>query len=150
MGFFSQECLECTGSILASARLMVPPWLNDAVAIATDGTLTAGSYDGYGNLVMDLELSDERPETDDEKPVIGNAFTDAGHYDLANSPAVWHRACWTIAGEPREHPGLGSSGAADQGFFYDSEGYNVPAPTTKRDIKTLRARFDRIRKEMFA
>jgi len=103
MGFFSYECKRCGRSILIVHGVeggALNEWMREAVAVEENGTILKGTYDGYGR-VNDHDLSDE--------------------------PAVWHLACWELAGKPTEYPGP-SGGASDQGWFYDEGDYDIRDP----------------------
>jgi hypothetical protein len=97
MGFFSKECNECSKSIRSAyATTTDTAWMAQAVAVDTDDRITAGEYDGYGNI----------GSSDDGSSLYG--------------ATVWHRQCWEEAGRPRVFDG-DSAWAADQGYFIDDD-----------------------------
>jgi hypothetical protein len=77
------------------------------VAIAKDGSITSGAYDGYGQLTSD--------SGDTHESAVGFGAT------------VYHEACWEVRRRPPEYLGA-SKNAPDQGFFYAEGRYDLPDP----------------------
>lgn len=102
MGLFSWDCRRCGHSLLSPmATGSRNAWMSDVVVLDSDGELLSGTYDGYGRVdgtVMDFD-----------------------------GPAVWHRACWELDGEPTAYPGP-SADAEDQGWFFDAADHDVEDP----------------------
>lgn len=92
MGYFSWNCRHCNLS-LRSPDADSELYLNEGVAILSNGIVLVGRYDGYGNLC------------------------DSGEqFPMGDNPDVYHNRCWNDAGRPIEFQG-GSDAADDQGFF---------------------------------
>ena len=112
MGFFSWDCPCCQNSVRARpATTPESAWMSDAVAVFEGGTVLTGQYDGYGR--------------------VGN-----GHYELdfGQDFALYHRACWELAGKPAfTSP---SMNAHDQGYFVGE--YDPAKPESKADVDALR------------
>jgi hypothetical protein len=110
MGFFSWDCEVC-GHPLLSEYVITDKnaWMNDAVALESDGSVLHGSYDGYGRL-------------DD--------------YDL-ESPQVYHKACWEHSGKPDEYVEESRS-SRDQGYFFEDADHDLPEPQTKRELEIMK------------
>lgn len=102
MGFFSAECSTCHCSILAPYALGedLDPRLAAVTAIAPNGSIVHGHYDGYGT-------------------IEGPGWSVA---DLFGDATVFHTACWDAAGQPLAYRGPSAS-AHDQGYFIDVERY---------------------------
>lgn len=104
MGFFSQDCNRCGHPLLSiPATTSINRWMNDGVAISPQGSVTCGSYDGYGEL--------------------------DGTFAVGDDATVWHRACWSAAGEPADYRGA-SRHSADQGWFFDDSDHAMSIPRT--------------------
>lgn len=100
MGFFSQDCTDCGHPLLSyRAPIQINRWMTEGVAIAPNGDIQTGSYDGYGHL---QDIVDEEA-------------------------TVWHLACWTVAGKPLDYRGP-SQPSADQGWFFDDADHAMPEP----------------------
>lgn len=104
MGFFSQDCTGCGHPLLSpAATIDVNRWMSTGVAIAPNGDIRSGDYDGYGNL--------------DGSDAVGFDAT------------VWHRACWLNAGQPIDYRGASSS-SEDQGWFFEDATHAMAEPRT--------------------
>lgn len=108
MGFFSSNCKGCGHPLLGlGATESINVWMNNGVAIAPDGSILKGGYDGYGR----LDGSDFG-----DQPAVGDNTT------------VWHQACWRVAGSPTDYRGP-SEHAADQGWFFEDGAHDMAEPT---------------------
>lgn len=99
MGLFSWDCPCCGHSVrYHGATVETSRWLSQAVVVFSNGDRVSGTYSGYGE--------------------VGNTNL----VDHDGRFAMYHRACWTLAGKPEfEKP---SRDAHDQGYFvgeYDPE-----------------------------
>jgi hypothetical protein len=105
MGFFSANCKGCGHPALcegATNRNGINLWMKDVVALAPNGSILIGEYDGYGRV---------------------------GEYEEAigfHGTAVWHQACWEVAGKP-SYDGE-SAHADDQGWFFDDPEHDMADP----------------------
>jgi hypothetical protein len=106
MGFFSYNCKECGHPLLSRGATDkgINEWMSQGVALLPNDGRILGEYDGYGRLGND----------DDE----------------GIQEAAWlHRACWEVAGKPEyQHYGTSSSGAKDQGWFFDDGAHDLIDP----------------------
>ena len=103
MGFFSVKCPECGHPMLSEhASNSTNEWMQDCVLIPKDPELdpVRGQYDGYGRVAGDHIYAHRQ---------AGDPWT----------ACVYHAACWTLAGEPREW--VEGADAHDQGFFFDHD-----------------------------
>jgi hypothetical protein len=114
VGFFSSKCEGCTKPILSTYANVLPvaAWMAEATVVSPEGTVTAGFYDGYGNVTA------EHPDT---LPLGAQ-----GNRALLGA-TVWHAACWEVAGRPADFRGE-SADAEDQGFFFSPDKYTAPDP----------------------
>jgi len=105
MGMFSWECKGCLHSILGPYVLTKQnTWMNKATALAPDGSLLIGEYDGYGRIKS----------------------TDLMDFSGGEVPELWHYGCWMVSGCPKyEHP---STHAQDQGHFIVPQNYDHDDP----------------------
>jgi hypothetical protein len=130
MGFFSQNCHGCGHPLLRiDACIVINEWMNDAVVIDHDGTITSGPYDGYGR-VGDTEYDD-----DAMKQVVGVRWGADGQ-PSGDGPTVWHAACWNVAGCPAQWQGESPS-SDDQGWFFDDADHAMARPTSMSDLTAL-------------
>jgi len=103
MGMFSAECQGCGHPLLCpAATTAVNSWMQRGVAIAENGSVLHGTYDGYGSL-------------SDYEGVVGFDTT------------VWHQACWEKAGSPGDYRGP-SKNASDQGWFFEPGTHDLREP----------------------
>jgi hypothetical protein len=103
MGFFSQDCKACGHPALSTmATNERNRWMNEVVVIKANGSLHAGSYDGYGRV-------------------------DGGEHVIGEDATVWHRACWEVAGRPLDYQGA-SPYSDDQGWFFDEGDHDMDDP----------------------
>jgi len=79
MGFFSKVCSKTHLPVVHEMRGY--PRLQEVVALAPDGRVTVGLYDGYGN-VGGVDMMDE---WDDTKFVLKWAYDNDKYADLAKS-----------------------------------------------------------------
>lgn len=108
MGFFSSECTYCNKSILNPHSTNVTnAWMAQVVCIMPDGCFLKGTYDGYGRI-------------DSQNGICLTEYATDGN-------ELFHYSCWVLAGNPREFT-QESKHAADQGFFFDDEDYDIPDP----------------------
>ncbi len=110
MGMFSWECVACGFSLRECRGCAEGSWMAEGVVLTPDGSRVFGHYDGYGGL---------------------------GHYNLAEQIgkfAVYHRACWELAGKPDYTKP--SPSARDQGFCLPLHGQPLPKPTTREWLDT--------------
>lgn len=110
MGMFSWDCPVCHHSIRSNhSTNKTSQWMAQAVAVLDNGSTLVGEYDGYGR--------------------VGSSELDAG-----DTFALYHHACWTLAGKPEfTKP---SKYARDQGFF--NAHYNPARPTSEARLNALR------------
>lgn len=115
MGFFSADCTGCGHPLLSQYATNAPysgvdnTWMQEGVTVFADGSLVCGTYDGYG-----------RYETSDLRTV-----------ESVDQGTVWHRACWEVAGAPRDYRGE-SRPSEDQGYFFDEGAHDLPDPRGAR------------------
>jgi hypothetical protein len=104
MGFFSSNCEGCGHPLLSShATNDINSWMEQVVAIKSNGSLIMGDYDGYGSI---------------------------GGVECAIEDAtVWHVACFKHAGRPYEYRGP-SPRAHDQGYFFDDGDHDMAEPAS--------------------
>ena len=121
MGFFSVNC-KCCGHPLLSHYVTnaTNRWMEDAVIVRQDGSITKGEYDGYGRVGGVERAIFDAPN--------GDGWED---YDYADA---YHLSCWKKAGEPTEYTG-GSENAEDQGFFFNDPDHNMADPMGEDDVK---------------
>lgn len=104
MGMFSWDCNGCGFSLRDCSGCSEENWMGRGVVMTQDGSRVIGWYDGYGHL---------------------------GEYNLVNQIgrfAVWHFACWELAGRPEyDRPACHSH---DQGFCHAMHGHALPRPTS--------------------
>lgn len=109
MGFFSQECERCHKSILSPYSIsQTNAWMSVVVVLYPDNNIFKGIYDGYG-----------RVEINGGKTIVEDA--------VGWDNQVWHAACWELDGKPTTYTHA-SQAAADQGYFYNEEDYDIPDP----------------------
>ena len=114
MGLFSANCEQCSNPILPTFNTSeINDWMSLGVAVAKNGHVTLGRYDGYGRL-------------EDLDGVVHDAGVGGWTADKSG-PAVWHYACWQIAGSPTEWRGESAS-SPDQGHFFEEGTYDIPEP----------------------
>lgn len=113
MGFFSWTCPCCEHSVRhPGATVAKSRWLSDAVAVFENGDRASGTYSGYGEVGRASRLENRE-----------------GRF------ALYHRACWTVAGKPEfTKP---SEHASDQGHFVGE--YDPAKPKSVEDCEKLRA-----------
>ena len=113
MGFFSWQCRGCEKSILSIYATSTNldrngsagnAWMTKCVALAKNGSVVMGEYDGYGRVDGACDL-------------ISGPFENAD---------MWHRDCWEKAGQP-DYVGSATH-AADQGYFFNDDEYDIPSP----------------------
>ena len=112
MGFFSWNCTCCDNSI--RSRYAVTPtsdWMKQAVVVFESGDRMSGEYDGYGQLVRMLDTQ-----------------------ELNGKFAMYHRACWELAGKPVFS--AASVDASDQGYFVGD--YHPPCPERIESLEQMR------------
>lgn len=101
---FSWDCNGCGFSLRECKGCSVDNWMSKGVCLTMDGSRVIGHYDSYGHL---------------------------GEYNLVNQIgkfAVWHHACWELAGRPEyDRPARHSR---DQGFCHAMHGTPLPKPTS--------------------
>lgn len=108
MGFFSWQCPTCDHSIRhRGACAPSSKWLSEAVAVYPNGDRISGEYDGYGRI---------------------------GGRDVDGDVAIYHRACYKLAGEPSFR--TPSEAASDQGHFVGE--YDPKKPKSAEDCARLR------------
>lgn len=113
MGLFSADCESCGNPILATFNVdRINRWMSEGVSIGNDGSVVIGIYDGYGTLTN---------KTGEHEGRVGIWTKDK------SGPTVWHRACWKVAGSPRDYRGESRS-SDDQGHFFDEGTYDIPEP----------------------
>lgn len=104
MGMFSWDCNGCGFSLRDCKGCSEGNWMSKGVVLTPDGSRVIGHYDSYGHL---------------------------GEYNLVNQIgkfAVWHHACWELAGKPEyDRPACHSR---DQGFCHQMHGTPLPKPTS--------------------
>jgi len=117
MGFFSFECKGCGHSILSDYAVDKGEneWMKDCVAVAEDGSILRGEYDGYGRV---------------------GSWDDEGYDDTA----FYHKHCWELMGKPTEFDGA-SDHAADQGYFFDPGTHTVPKFKTVAEMEYEKKRY---------
>jgi hypothetical protein len=118
MGLFSYDCQGCGHPLLAPCATDegINTWMSQGVAVFCDGDRASGEYNGYGRL---------------------------GWADGIERTAVWHRACFTVAGEPAyEKPSLSSE---DQGHFFDDGAHDLLEPGVDHPEGALEAAQERRR-----
>jgi hypothetical protein len=104
MGLFSYECKRCTKSLLSPEAARKPfEWMTHVVAVIEGGSISRGTYDGYGRIEFRSGTECELPE--DER------------FD------AYHDACWIANGKPSEWSGKNAKRARDQGWFFDDVNY---------------------------
>ena len=108
MGFFSWSC-KCCGESAKSGN----DWMGKVVIVSDDASIIRGEYDGYGR--VDGSLGGEIDLTDAD-----------GEF------ALYHAACYGIAGKPFDGPSLP---ARDQGL-----GESEVEPKTLEDVEAIKAR----------
>lgn len=104
MGLFSYNCKECGHPLLCPQATSkgINEWMSRAVILTNRDELFVGEYDGYGR---------------------------AGGVEELDYHACLHEACWEKAGKPRfAHYGSPSSGAADQGWFFNDGDHDLIDP----------------------
>lgn len=119
MGFFSYKCKECSHPMLSYGAVSkgINEWMNEAVALTSEGSRRVGEYDGYGRVVVG-EYDGYDDDFDDES-------------------AAWvHKACWEIAGKPGYgHYGSNSEDAEDQGWFFKDGDHDMIDPRIKDEAE---------------
>lgn len=105
MGFFSWDCKSCERPLLGPGALDrdgTNAWMQQAVALSKRGDRMHGDYDGYGRLDgVDI-------------------------FELTEEPALYHAACYELAGKPEFT--TPSRDSADQGYFFAPGEYTIPDP----------------------
>lgn len=121
MGFFSWNCPCCGHSIRhKGATVAQSAWLAQAVVVFANGDRVSGEYSGYGEVGHAEDLADAE-----------------GRF------AMYHRACWLLAGKPEfEKP---SGHARDQGHFFGE--YDPEEPKSLADCESLKEAARIIREE---
>lgn len=110
MGFFSWDCPCCQNSVRAPcATNTTSEWMSEAVAVLDNGSRLVGEYDGYG--------------------CVGN-----GELDYGDNFALYHKACYALAGKPEFTKPSRSS--HDQGYFVGD--YDPAQPQSETDLAALR------------
>jgi hypothetical protein len=126
MGFFSFDCPVCNRSIRSHhATNRVSAWMTQCVFLPEDlrRKRAIGEYDGYGRIGVLVDIGDADWHFDHDKD---------GHR-LEPRFALYHLACWRLAGKPAFTEA--SRSASDQGFFV---GEDDPAePKTLKQCRAL-------------
>ncbi len=104
MGMFSWDCNACGFSLRECKGCSVDNWMSRGVCLTPDGSRVIGYYNAYGGL-GDYNLADQ----------IGKF-------------AIYHHACWELAGKPEyDRP---SHHSRDQGFCHSMHGKPLAKPTS--------------------
>ncbi len=130
MGLFSWDCVGCEHPLLKpdSTDYDVNVWMNNCVAVLKSGKKVVGFYDGYGRLTPTMR---EAVEFDDSNAVSINPGT------RAESPTVYHRACWELLGQPDDYAGPSQS-SDDQGHFFEARAHRYLKPRDLERMKGIR------------
>jgi len=112
MGMFTWDCKLCGHPLLArECTNDVNVWMNNGVAILSDGSVINGQYDGYGRL-DDIEIN-----------YIGE-------------PAVFHQQCYELTKD--QYDNSPSRSTRDKGFNFEEHVHNFPEPSTLEEAQILR------------
>jgi hypothetical protein len=120
MGMFSWDCNGCGFAMRDCRSCSEGGWMAHAVCLTPDGSRVIGQYDHYGNL---------------------GSFN---LVDLSGKFAIYHKACWELAGKPEyDRPARHSH---DQGACLAIHGKPLPKPTSPEWFTVARTweAFDRI------